>query len=294
MLEPHTKKDIEKRSIEILKGCGAYGVFPTPVDSIVTYSELVVGTGIDVNSIKDNFLSFFSSDILKSGLAKIRGLLDRSEKVIYLDNTQNFGRKNFVKLHEVGHEVLPWQKKSLAYLDDDTTLSEYVNEDFEEEANYFASITLFQHDRFIAEMSKLELGIKAPMALAKQFGASVHATIRRYVEHSKKRCALLILENISLMGQPASCNARDYFQSSKFEKTFGILAWPETMGFRWPFVQHYYFGKKFTQGVVALKTENGEVDFEFHFFNNTYNAFVLLFPKGEKNKTRTKIVLAYT
>ena len=129
--------------------------------------------------------------------------------------------------------------------DDDDSLSEDVHEEFEVEANYFASVTLFQHDLFNFELNKLDLSIESSMHLAKTFGSSVHAALRRYVEHSKKRCALLVLKNISPRGQFVKCDLKSKFQSDKFTKTFGQILIPETLGYTWEFVKDYYFQKKF-------------------------------------------------
>jgi Zn-dependent peptidase ImmA (M78 family) len=287
-----SKKDIEKISIDILKDSKSYGVFPTPIDKIITYSELIVAGGIDLKSLQEKHKSFFFSDAFKSGLSKIRGFLDRREKIIYVDTEQNINRQGFVKLHETGHNVLPWQKNVLEFLDDDSTLDPKTKEEFEAEANYFASGTLFQHDLFLDEIKKYELGIPATFQLAKYFGASTHATLRRYVEQSHKRCALLVLEKISPKGQPPAACFRNSFHSSKFVKEFGEITWPDQFGFTWSFIQDYYFNKRVKMdGVVSLETSNGRKEFHYHFFNNTFNAFVLFFPKGENKKTRTKIIL---
>jgi hypothetical protein len=48
MLEQHTRKDIEKISYEILRGSKSLDIFPTPVDKIVEYAELVVRKDVDV------------------------------------------------------------------------------------------------------------------------------------------------------------------------------------------------------------------------------------------------------
>ena len=64
------------------------------------------------------------------------------------------GKKNFVQLHEIGHGVLSWQNEIMLALDNDETLCEEYGEQFEAEANYFASITLFQHERFFEECQK--------------------------------------------------------------------------------------------------------------------------------------------
>jgi Zn-dependent peptidase ImmA (M78 family) len=295
MLDLQSKTDIEKISLDLLKQSKSYGIFPTQVDNIVKYSELFVDESINLSKIDHSYLSIISDEIaysIQNAIELVRGVFDRREKVIYLDLEQSKNRQNFVKLHEVGHHVLDWQNKILENLDDDITLSPLVEEEFESEANYFASITLFQHDRFVHEMKKLELSIQSSIYLSKFFGASIHATLRRFVECSQKRCALLVLKDILYNGISPRCSKRDYFQSNKFTDSFGNIEFPEHLGYTWSFVKDYYHKKKFNQnGFITLETKNGQVGFNYHFFNNSYNAFVFIFPIGEKNKTRTKFII---
>lgn len=292
MTELASKKDIEKISYEILKDSKSLDVFPTPVDQIISHAELVVANDIDISTIHEGYLSKVPS-LLNNLLRKVRGLIDRKENIIYLDLSQSVHRKSFVKLHEAGHKVLPWQQSICDVLDDDDeSLSPHTREEFEAEANFFASATLFQHDRFVTEMKKYDLGISSAMQLSKYFGASVHATLRRYVEQSKKRCALIVLENISPKGTQVKCLLKDLFMSEKFAEHFGELGIPNELGYKWAFVKDYYFKKKFHQdGEIPLVTLNGEVNFSYHFFNNGHNAFVFLFPKGERQKARTKVII---
>lgn len=292
-MEQHSLKDIEKVSYDLLKSSNSLDVFPTPVDNIVQYSELFVNYDINITDVHKSYIKH-ASDVLYKAIAKVRGLLDRKKKVIFLDLTQLPTRKNFVKLHEVGHEVLPWQKNIHDILeDDDDSLSTHTTEEFEIEANYFASVTLFQHDRFISEMSKLNLGIESAIHLSKLFGASIHATLRRFVECSPKRCALLILEKLPTSGLAPKYSKRDFFSSTPFNKTFGELNLPCEFGYKWPFIKDYYFSKKgIRKGSINLSTENGEADFNYHFFNNSFNGFVLIFPIGEKITSKTKIIIS--
>lgn len=285
-------KDIDKISHEVLKGSKSLGVFPTPIDNIVKYCDLNVREDIDISQVHSSYMSK-TNDVLQRALSKVRGLLDRSQKEIFLDLSQIKERKSFVKLHEVGHQVLPWQKDIHDVLDDDDdSLSENAHEEFEAEANYFASATLFQHDLFAHELGKLDLSIESSMQLAKIFGSSIHAALRRYVEQSKNRCALIVLKNVSPRGQVVKCDLKSKFQSQKFTKTFGQILIPDTLGYTWEFVKDYYFQKKFKKnGSITLTTENGEADFIYQFFNNGYNAFVFLWPIGEKKSSKTKIIL---
>jgi Zn-dependent peptidase ImmA (M78 family) len=292
-MEPlQSSKDIDKISFDLLKASNSYGVFPTPVDKITGYSDLIVTGGIDIKSLEKKYKSFIFSEALKSGLEKVRGFLDRREKIIYVDTEQTATRQGFVKLHETGHNVLPWQTKTVQFLDDDKTLAPEIKEEFEAEANYFASVTLFQCDIFLNECKKYELGIAATFQLSKMFGASTHATLRRYVEESPKRCALLVLKDVSQRGQKPNAHYRNYFHSKRFEKEFGELTWTAEMGWEWPFIKDYYFNKKVkTDGSLSIQTLNGQKEFCYHFFNNTFNGFVFIFPKGENKKTRTTIIL---
>ncbi len=294
MVELSTQHDIEKISMDLLRQSKALDVFPTPIDRIIRTADLVVNGTIDLSAIDESFLEK-ASTAFRSGWGKVRGFLDRSEKVIYLDLQQFPTRLNFIKLHEVGHEVLPWQREIMQYVDDDETLSFAVREEFEAEANFFSSLTLFQQDRFTSEMGKLELSLKAGMALGKKFGGSVHASLRRMVEHSNKRCALLVLKMDEDLASPFAfpkCNKRDIFQSVKFTNEFGELATPEHFGHEWPFVQDYFSDRRFREdGEISLPTQNGLVTFTYHFFNNTYNGFVFLLPQGEHQSSRTKILL---
>jgi len=293
MAEIHAQKDIETISVDILKQAKAFDVFPTPVDQIVHFSDLVLEGQVDLIHMEDTFLSQLSDNFF-SFWKKVRGFLDRKEKTIYIDPSQLPTRQNFVKLHEVGHHVLPWQKEVMQYMDDDDTLSHLTKIEFEAEANYFSSATLFQHDRFNTEMDKLELSLKAGMALSKKFGGSVHAALRRMVEQSRKRCALIVLERIpDVAFNKAQCKRRDLFQSDKFTQDFGELSLPEEFGYKWKFAQDYIFRKKFREdGTINLDTQNGKVDFNYHFFDNNYNAFVFIFPEGELQRSRTKIVMS--
>lgn len=296
MLDTFTQREIENISMDILKQSKSKDVLPTPVDQIVRFSDLVIDEKINLSDLNRSLLSRLGDALLANldnATKQIRGLLDRSEKTIYLDLSMLSQRQSFVKLHETGHGVLPWQKATMHCIDDDDTLAPEVREAFEDEANYFASTTLFQHDRFNHEMDKLELSLKGGMLLATKFGSSKHAALRRMVEQSSKRCALLVLNRYSgFLSDGLECTKKNLFHSKKFTAEFGELSIPEKLGYDWVFAQDYIVGKRFHEkGIVSLITLNGEVTFHYHYFNNTYNAFFLIIPQGEIQRTRTTIII---
>jgi hypothetical protein len=291
-LQPLDSADeIDKIARNLLLTSGAWGRFPTPVDEIVRYADLQIEQGVDLGKIEPGFFTK-NFHILSRAVAKTLGMVDLRQKVVYLDHSQPEVRKSFIKLHEVGHKALTWQSGLIAYLDDESTLDPETKEKFEREASLFASDALFQLDRFDDEVKKLPLCIKSPQVLAKKFGASNHAAIRRYVVRSPVRCAVLVLHKPVVNGE-YSAEIRDYFQSEKFTADFGEITWQsDHCGLEWTFVQEIKRGRRWHEdGQIALKLPCGElVTFRYHFFNNTYNTFVLILPEGEHIKSRVTIV----
>lgn len=283
----NSKKEVDDLVFDILKKSRSLGVFPTPVDQIVKYCELVQNSGrihIPANYIAKNI------DAFRRMLGKIRGMLDREERSIYIDPNMPNVRQNFIKLHEVGHDTIPWQRE-IVYHDNEYTLSSGVKEEFEIEANYFASACLFQLDRFEDEMNKLPLEIGSAMSLAKLFGGSVHASLRRYTELSKKRCALIVLQK-SNDKINSVLETKEYFQSKSFTKNFGMLSWSKEVEINQAIILDYCSKRRLHKdGLISIATMNGLDEFNYHYFDNNYNVFVLLIPKGERIATRATIHL---
>lgn len=289
---PDNASDIEQIVHSLLNESKAYDIFPTPIAKIANFSELVIDRGIDLSKVDTRFFSKFGSAInklLASALEKVVGAIDIREKIIYLDYTQHVGKQNFVKLHEIGHGIIPWQRETFTFLDDKYTLDPNTKEHFESEASFFASSALFQLDRFSNQARTLPLNIKSAMILARKFGSSNHAALRKYVETSTKRCALLVLEpkQVNTIVIP---KIRDYFQSNSFAREFDLIQWNSPSFDSLSFVDLYKFNAKFreTQELIYC-IDNKQICFEFDYFNNGYNSFVFLRPKGEKIKSRTTI-----
>jgi Zn-dependent peptidase ImmA (M78 family) len=277
-------KDIEKIAYNILIDSKSAGKFPTPVDDIVKYAELKISN----NSLSDIHPAFVTKQIhiLKRAISKVLGAIDLRQKKIYLDLNQKTPKKNFVKLHEVGHRILPWQAKSFEYIDDEKTLDLEEKDRFEHEASYFASSVLFQLDRFDDEAEKYPLSIKSILHLSKLFGSSFHAAARRYTEFSNKRCGIIILNR----GNPITI--RNYFQSKDFTCEFGNLEgfWKDNLNISLPFIKDIGIKKFRDDGLITITYNGVNIILNYHFFDTTFNYFVFIKPLGEQLKSRVKFI----
>ena len=121
--------------------------------------------------------------------------------------------------------------------DDKETISPRVKLLFEKEANFFASCVLFQLDIFDEEVAKLPLSLQSAMFISNKFGASTQATLRRYVEYSKKRCALLVLERPEHI-HDITVAIRNFFMSPSFVTEFGTIDWPQKIDNVFPQSSH--------------------------------------------------------
>jgi len=271
---------IDRIVFTALKDSKSLGVFPTPIDRLIKYANLRENNKVDLNQFSRNSNS--KSIVAGTDLPNIRGVLDRERKLIYIDSRLPDIKKRFVRLHEVGHELCPWQGNFLKYLDDDDTLNPDISSGFEAEANYFASASLFQQDYFTEHMGTLPLKLKSAVALAKMFGASIHASLRRMVETNDKRCALLILtvDRESTFWLPR-LGVKNYFQSKAFTTEFGTVKWSSPLELDIEFVRDYISKRKFFTSTLFQKIGGKDLQFGYDYFDNKYNIFILLYPIGE-------------
>lgn len=160
------------------------GVFPTPLNQ--------VAEAVGIDEILD--LSQLPEELIAKKPRAWRRLLGAylfKTETAFVDLSQPRGRARFIQAHETGHRVIPWHADSY-YLDNEHRLFRDTEEKLELEANLAAAYLIFQGRRFHEQALDYERSIKTPIALADQFGASFHATIRYYVEHHPDPIAVLI------------------------------------------------------------------------------------------------------
>lgn len=160
------------------------GEFPTPLNRVAEIAG--IAEVISMNDLPDDL-------VIKKPRAwrRILGAYIFRSKTAFVDLDQTVGRARFIQAHETGHKIIPWHEDSF-YLDDEGRLFRDTEERFELEANLAAAHLIFQGRRFFDRALDHERSINTPVAIAGDFGASIHATIRYYVEHHPDPVAVVI------------------------------------------------------------------------------------------------------
>jgi Zn-dependent peptidase ImmA (M78 family) len=223
-------REVKKRVDLLLQKAEAKGRFPTPVDDLVVAAKLEVSRENALDSIflgelyrkLPNRLKL-APDRLKKALGKVLGLLDRRSRTIHLDESVHKNKRPFLSLHEVAHDYLPWQRETFDLLEDGKSeLDDDTRDEFEREANCFASDALFQLDAFTKDAMDCRFGILVPVKLASRYGSSIYAAVRRYVSTNETACAAIVFDKAE-----DETDRGDYIKvrrsvaSKSFEASFG-------------------------------------------------------------------------
>ncbi len=281
----------------LLRKADARGRLPTPVDDIVAAADLVEAE----HSLLSDFVLGQAPEHLQRAIRKlrfkVRAVLDRRAREVHLDPTiQHRGRLAFKKLHEVTHDILPWQR-ALGYADDDATLSWATKQLFEQQANQGAAELLFQRDLFSDMAHQYEIGMAAIIELAGRFGASGHAAFRRFVEGHPWVLAGVVMELSPCAVNPVAYRRKEVVCSQRWAKRFGT---PRS----WPLVLRsppYSFvdlaararsTRSVVPGELRLPDVNNQpVGLHVEVYCNSYMLFVLIWqPRSEHARHRRIII----
>jgi hypothetical protein len=167
-----------------LAKAGVAGEVPTPLDRVAEAAGVV--RTVDVSQLP--------AKVRRQPprvLSRILGAYFFNSDTAFVDSSLTPGRRRFVYAHEVAHRLIPWHARAFC-LDDDRRLFGDTEEILEAEANVAASHLLFQGHRFFERAAALPPGVKGAVRLARQHGASYHATLRYYVRHNPAPMALLV------------------------------------------------------------------------------------------------------
>lgn len=282
---PHRQlKEIQSKADRLLRDASAYGVFPTPVMHIIKVAkvELDEENSLDSNMIQRLYRK--ATDTIKRALDKVLGIFDVRANAIYYDHSVHKAKKPFLLLHETGHSYLDWQKDTYAFLEDGKkNLEPEVSEEFECEANVFASEVLFQVNTFARLAEDMPLALATPMSLAKKFGASIYSAVRRFATTTSRCCVVLVLEPPVLTNGIAVFALRRALPSTSFLRKYGEVAWqPEYSRQTFPSRALPHIGRNIQKVVNPTKINitigTATETFTAEAFNSTQNVFLLLYP----------------
>ena len=297
--EPTDARAIRKATQRLLLKAGVDpgGCFPTPVDDIVAAAGLIEPAE---SLLSDGALAeapLHIREAVRWLRRKVRAVLDRKTHEVHVDpSIQVPGRIAFHKLHEVTHEILPWQA-AVAYADDDETLSPAIRRGFEREASFGAAELLFQNALFAQMASDEPIGMAAVVHLANRFGASYHAAFRRFIETHRNGVAGMVLDPSPNCQRPLSYRRHEAPCSVPWARTFGDAGvWPPilpaTMFQFLELARIAAVDRTIAKGTWRLATlDNRMVELNIEVWSNSYNIFVLLWRPTKKVLLRHRRIL---
>jgi hypothetical protein len=297
-LSASQKSRIRSEAQKALEKACAIGVFPTPISDIMKVADV---EEVQENVLNESFIEKLRSkargagQLLRSALSKVLGIFHAGDRLIFIDHSLMGVRKSFIRLHECAHAILPWQRNMYAVVEDcEKSLDPFVADDFDREANGFASEVLFQLDSFITESNDTAFGIFNPVKLSRKYGSSIYAAIRQYVSKNNRACIVLIIDPPEVCNQRGfKANMRRVVASPSFTEKFGELAWPQsfspddTIGAMIPINKRKSSGKR----NVSLIDRNGVThECTAEAFTQSYQVFILIC--SIKTMTDFKIVMS--
>ncbi len=122
---------------------------------------------------------------------KIDGFVDLEERVICLAGGLHPHQHRFGLRHEIGHDLIPWQRELLHYCPFHSLPPELQHE-FEREASMLAAELAFFADQWVERIASHSRDLRSVMLLADHHDASYESTARHYVECSPYPCFLVI------------------------------------------------------------------------------------------------------
>lgn len=294
ILDRQTYEAVCEEADRMLRESDTLGVFPTSVKQVLLTAnvEEVYGPILDASFL--DTMREKARGVLKSAVDKVLGLLDSVARLIFVDRTILKVRQDFIRLHEAGHAYMPWQDQTYTIIEEcKKTVSPDIADQFDVEANVFASEVLFQRDAFINEASDYEFGISVPKELSNKYGASIYASIRQYVSKNYHCCIVLVLNNPEpITGEGFRSSVRRIISSTKFDQSFNSVKWPsyftpnDILGKFIPVSKRRMSGP-FNYSLIDDNGDNHE--FIGEVFTNTYQIFILL--HHNKSLTTSRIIL---
>lgn len=167
-----------------IRDAGVQGQLPTPLHAVE--DALGVKQVVDMADLPPEL-----ADRKPKLWKRILGAYLYQEETIFVDRSQGPPRVRFAEAHELGHKVIPWHKGSFQ-LDDSERIFGDTEELLEAEAKLAGAHLVFQGTAFRERALDYATTLDSPIALADDYGVSMHVTIRHYVEQHPEPVAVLI------------------------------------------------------------------------------------------------------
>lgn len=184
--EHNARRRVESIAERTLRVADAVDVIPTPL------REVGAAAGVmHVRTMKE--LPSEIEEAAPRRWKKVLGAAVFADSSIYVDRDGLHGRRQrFTEAHEISHLMIPWHEAAYR-LDDERQLFFDTEDELEAEANAAAAHLLFQGRRYHERAAALPVSIQAPIDLAVQHDASIHSSIRYFVEQHELPVAVLIV-----------------------------------------------------------------------------------------------------
>jgi hypothetical protein len=224
-----SRLEIAEAAEGLLRRAGAAGRLPTPVDDLVAAAQLTEPEESMLSAGVLRFAPAHLRDAVARVAGRVRGLIDRRTLEVHLSpDVTHEPRRNFIRLHETGHQILEWQQE-LAYADDDTTLSAATHELFELEASQCAADLLFQGKRFTADAADVAVGLPGVILSVQRYGSSIRAGLRRYTETHRAAMVSVVLDTSPESLAPLRYARHEVSMSQAYVDRFGDSIWPRRL-----------------------------------------------------------------
>jgi transcriptional regulator with XRE-family HTH domain len=218
-LSPEQRVVIREHATKLLRRADALDIVPTPLDQVMEVAKLVAAGEIALDEEEKRRLRKVFGVLVDGVLGRLRGVLHRRAREIWVQPDLYELKRRFVLAHEIGHDALPWQQE-VAYLDDDKRLRDDIRIAFEREANQAAIELLAQGDRLRREADDSPLSVSLLSNLSAKYQISLQATMRRVIEETRQDAAM----SIRFRGSSGGVGPYHVYSSATFEARFGWAA----------------------------------------------------------------------
>ena len=211
---------------------------------------------------------------------RLDAMLDLQERSVWLRSGLHPHKEKLGKIHEVGHDWLPWQSAVLHYcsiLD----LPVATQREWEREATTFAIECMFLGGLFSEEARECPFSLTTAIELAERYVVSYEAAIRQYVETSQQACCLLVSQPIwpggSLLRIPNNATEyeiRNYVSSRSFR---GHIE--PRQRFTSPEISRVFRSGVTTRIVeheLVVTSGSKDIVYQAESFTNSYRVFTLI------------------